>query len=262
MDRILNVSTSDLPVFLLAFFRVSGVMMPAPLFGSGVVPPTVKIFVSLLMAVLFFPFVGRPEAPLDPNFGLYAVAVLQELGVGLLIGFAASLLFAAVQFGGQIIDQELGIMMANILDPITNEQISIIGQFKLFLATVVYLLIDGHHFLIKAVADSFRAIPIAGLRLSDGAVTYLSDTLVRDLFRAAVQIAAPSLVTLFLVTIALAFMARTVPEMNIFVLGFTLRVAVGLVVLAIGVGVFVYGLDPMIRREDGSLRRLIGLLGG
>ena len=262
MTNALHVSTADLPVFLLAFFRVTGVMMPAPLFGSGVVPPTVKIFVSLLMAVLFLPFVGRPEAPLDPNLGIYLMAVLQELGLGLLIGFAASMLFAAVQFGGQIIDQELGIMMANILDPITNEQISIIGQFKLFLATVVYLLIDGHHYLIRAVADSFRAVPISGLRLTDGAVMHLSDALPCDLFRVAVQIAAPSLVTLFLITIALAFMARTVPEMNIFVLGFSLRVAVGLLVLAIGVGTFVYGLDPLIRRDGASIRKFLGLLGG
>ncbi len=262
MQNVLDLSSGDLPVFLLAFFRVAGVMMPAPLFGSGIVPPTVKVFLSLLLAVLFFPFVGRPVSPLDAGLGTYAFAVAQELGLGLLIGFAAAMIFAAVQFGGQIIDQELGIMMANILDPLTNEQISIIGQFKLFLATVVYLLIDGHHYLLRAVADSFRAIPITGLRLSDGAVTHLSDTLVKDLFRVAVQIAAPSLVTLFLITIALAFMARTVPEMNIFVLGFSLRVAVGMLVLAIGIGIFVYGLDPLIRREDASLKKLLGLLGG
>ena len=262
MQNALSLSSGDLPVFLLAFFRVAGVMMPAPLFGSGIVDMRVKVFLSLLLAVLFFPFVGRPASPLDAGLGTYAFAVAQELGLGLLIGFAASMIFAAVQFGGQIIDQELGIMMANILDPLTNEQISIIGQFKLLLATVVYLLIDGHHYLLRAVADSFRAIPIAGLRLSDGAVTQLSDTLVKDLFRVAVQIAAPSLVTLFLITIALAFMARTVPEMNIFVLGFSLRVAVGLGVLAVGIGIFVYGLYPLLRREDASLKQLLGALGG
>lgn len=262
MKNVFDLSSGDLPVFLLAFFRVAGVMMPAPLFGSGIVPPMVKVFLSLLMAVLFVPFVAHPAAPVDPNLGVYVFAVARELGIGLLIGFAAAMVFAAVQFGGQLIDQELGIMMANILDPLTNEQISIIGQFKLFLAMVVYLLIDGHHYLIRAIVDSFRAVPIGGLRLTDGAVMHLSDTLPRDLFRVAVQIAAPSLVTLFLITIALAFMARTVPEMNIFVLGFSLRVAVGLVVLAIGVGTFVYGLDPLIRRDDASMKKLLGFLGG
>src|SRR5262249_43819388 len=155
-----------------------------------------------------------------------AIAVLQELSVGLLIGFAASLLFAAVQAGGQLLDQELGLVVASVLDPVTNEPVSLLGQFKLLLAALVYLLIDGHHFLIRAVADSFRVVPMGGLRLGRGAAMHLSDTLPRDLFRIAVQIAAPSIVTLFLITIALAFMARTVPEMNLFVLGFPIRLAV------------------------------------
>jgi len=262
MDHVINLSSGDLPFFLLALFRVSGVVMVAPLFGSGVVTPNIRALLSIVLAVVFFPLVGRPEAPVDPNLGTYTMAVLQELGLGLLLGFASAMIFSAVQFGGQIIDQELGIMMANILDPLTNEQLSIIGQFKLFLATVVYLLIDGHHHLLRAVGDSFRTIPIGGMRLSDGAVMHVSDTMVRDLFRMAVQIAAPSLVTLFLVTVALAFMARTVPELNIFVLGFSLRVGVGLAVLAIGIGIFVYGLDPMIRREGDSVSRFLNLLGG
>ncbi|HXX92709.1 MAG TPA: flagellar biosynthetic protein FliR, partial [Planctomycetota bacterium] len=192
METVLNLTAADLPVFLLAFFRVTGVMIPAPLFGGGVVPAPVKLFTSLLLAVIFFPLVGRPAVAVEPVLGGYLFAVAAEFGVGLLIGFASNVLFAAVQFGGQIIDQELGIMLANILDPLTNEQVSIIGQFKLFLATVVYLLIDGHHFLIRAVGDSFRAVPIGGLRLTPPAVLHLSDTLPRDLFRVAVQIAAPS----------------------------------------------------------------------
>jgi flagellar biosynthetic protein FliR len=262
MDRWMALSPSDVPVFLLAFFRVTGVVMLAPLFGSGVMAPNVRALLSLVLAVVFFPLVGRPETPIEPSLGVYAVAVLEELGLGLLLGFAASMVFAAVQFGGQIIDQELGVMMANILDPLTDEQISIIGQFKLFLATVVYLLLDGHHQLLRALADSFRTIPITGMRLSPGAVLHVSDTMMRDLFRIAVQIAAPSLVTLFLITVALAFMARTVPEMNIFVLGFSLRVGVGLVVLAVGIGIFVYGLDPILRRDNESVTRFLNLLGG
>src|SRR5439155_13973417 len=110
---------------------------------------------------------------------------------------------------------ELGLLSASVFDPITNEQVSIVSQFKLFLAMVIYLLIDGHHLLLRAVAESFRAVPIGWLRVGKGAATHLSDTLLRDLFRMAVQIAAPSIVTMFLITIALAFMARTIPEMNI-----------------------------------------------
>jgi flagellar biosynthetic protein FliR len=261
MEKILGLGSGDLPIFLLAFFRVTGVMIPAPLFGSGVVPPMVKAFLSVVLAILFFPFVGHPSAPIETGLAAYAFLVLQELSVGLLIGFTAALLFAAIQMGGQLIDQELGLATATLLDPVTNEQVSIISQFKLLLATMIYLLIDGHHLLIRAVADSFRAIPIGWLRIGKGAATHLSDTLVRDLFRMAVQIAAPSIVTLFLITIALAFMARAVPEMNIFVLSFSLRVGVGLAVVTLGIGVFVAGVGEALRREGPGLHRLLVLLG-
>src|SRR5437879_2984880 len=83
--------------------------------------------------------------------------VAWELEVWLLVGFAAALLFAGVQLGGHLIDQELGILQANLLDPMLNEQISIVGQFKVLLATLVYLLINGHHLLIAALSDSFRS---------------------------------------------------------------------------------------------------------
>jgi len=105
-------------------------------------------------------------------------------------------------------------------------------------------------------------VPMMGLRFSEGAVLHLSDTLMRDLFRMAVEIAAPALVTLFLVTIAMAFMARTAPEMNIFALSFPLRMAVGFVVIALGVGLFVAGFESRAVQHSTAVRALVGMLGG
>jgi flagellar biosynthetic protein FliR len=136
------------------------------------------------------------------------------------------------------------------------------GQFKLLLATLVWLLIDGHHLLIASISDSFRAVPLLGLRFSDRAALYLSDTLMRDVFRMGLGIAAPALVTLFLITIATAFMARTAPETNVFSLSFTLRLAVGLVVVALGVGLFAAGFESRALRHSAAVRVLTGLLAG
>lgn len=261
MERILGLSAADLQVFLLALFRISGIVMVAPIFGSPAVPARVKACLSLVLAVLFFPLVGRPAAPASSELGIYALAVLQELGVGLLIGFAASLLFFAVQFGGQLIDQELGLMLANVIDPISNEMVSVVGQLKLFLAALVYLLLNGHHFLLSAMGESFASIPIAGFALTDAVALRVSDALVGDVFRMAVQIAAPAMATLFLVTVAMAFLARVVPEMNIFVLGFSLRFAVGFGVLALGVGLFVEGFQALNGRHSDQVRELIRWMG-
>jgi len=262
MEQILRAVTADGPVFLLVFFRITGVLMLAPIFGSGMAPAPVKIFLSLVLAVLFFPLLQAKDAPVGLEGTALVLAVIWELAVGLLIGFASALLFAGVQFGGHLIDQELGILQANLLDPMLNEQISIVGQFKVLLATVVYLLINGHHLLIAAVSDSFRAVPLLGLKFSQGAALHLSDTLMRDVFRMGIEIAGPALVTLFLVSIAMAFMARTAPEMNIFALSFSLRIAVGLIVVALGVGLFVAGFENRAIRQSSAVQTLVGMLGG
>ncbi len=255
-------STNDLQLFTLAWFRITGLMFVSPIFGSDTVPPRVKVLFSFVFAIIMFPLVPREGITVEPNFLLYIVWIFLELGVGMLLGFAATLLFAAVQFGGQLVDQEMGLAMANVIDPISNAQISIVGQFKVFLATLVYLLIDGHHFLLSAISQSFTVIPLLGLQYGEPVATLLTDTMMRDVFEIAIKVAAPSLVTLSLITIAMAFMARTVPEMNIFIVGFALRLAVGFLILVVGVSAFVHGFQRWSADHDFYLLTLMQMLGG
>jgi len=262
MEGILDGASADARLFLLILCRVSGLVLVAPVFGSAALPHPAKAFFALVLAALFLPLVRRPEVVPPPEAGALLLAAGGELAVGLLLGFAASLLFAGVQLGGQLIDQELGFLMANVLDPVTNEQVSIVAQFKLILSVVVYLLLEGHHFLLTAVRDSFDAVPLMGARLSAGAALRVSDVLAGDLFRLAVQIAAPAMATLFLVTVAMALLARAVPEMNLFLLGFPARVAVGLAVLALGVGLFAAGFRAMQEGNAEGIRTLLRGLGG
>src|SRR5688572_24437091 len=225
-----DLTAADLPLFLLALTRVSGMVFLAPVFGNPALPAKLKALLSILLALLFFPSLrSAGTAPAGADLGGLLLAAGGELAVGMAIGFAASLLFAGVHLAGQIVDQELGLQGANLLDPLTSETVTIAGQFKMILATLVFLLINGHHFLLSAVGDSFHAVPPLAFSPSAGAALALSDGLVGGLFRMAVQIAAPTLVTVFLVTVAIAFMARAVPEMNVFVLGFALRLAAGLI---------------------------------
>lgn len=255
------VTLSDLQIFVLAWFRITGIMLVGPLFGSISIPPNLKAVFSFVFALIFYPLIPKTGAIVEPNFALYVVWVALEMGLGLLIGFAASLIFTAVQFGGQLVDQELGLSLANVIDPISNEQVSVIGQFKVFLATLVYIAIDGHHFLLKAVAGSFRAVPLLGMRFGDAAALHVSDAMMRQMFEAAILIAAPAMVTLMLLTIAMAFMARTVPEMNIFVVGFSVRLLVGLGVLAFGVGAFVHLFEKGARVHERMVWDLVRMLG-
>jgi flagellar biosynthetic protein FliR len=250
----------SVPVFALVLIRTGGMMLAAPVFGNSVVPVPVRVGLSFALALLFAPLVGSPAVPTGP--ATFALAAVGELAIGLLIGFAASLLFAAVQLAGHLIDQDLGISLAATLDPISNEQVSIVSQFKTALAVTVYLLINGHHFLVACTLESFRAVPVAGLAWPPAITPGLVGDMAARLFAAALGLAAPALATLFLVTVAMAFLARTVPEMNLLTLGYPMRILVGYAALAVGVGFFVHAFARFMAGHESSIRSVLPLLGG
>ncbi|MBI3099760.1 MAG: flagellar biosynthetic protein FliR [Planctomycetes bacterium] len=234
----LEYATREIQIFTLVLFRMSGFFFLAPVFGGQNTPPPWRIAFGILMALLLHPVVPADRFVLPANLGMMTVAVLGELGVGLLLGFAATFIFTAVQLGGMLIDQELGLGLANVIDPLSNEQVSVMSQFQVFLAIVLFLAANGHHGLIRALGGSYAAVPLAGMTFSDEAGLLLSDGMFSGLLVLALKTAAPAMVSCFLATLALAFVARTVPEMNIFVVGFSMRILVGFAFLLIGIPVF------------------------
>ncbi|MFN3483871.1 MAG: flagellar biosynthetic protein FliR [Planctomycetota bacterium] len=261
MERILELGRGEAPLLALTFFRASGLILPAPVLGSAALPAPLKAFLALARAAVLLPWAARPAAlPSGPLPFLLAAA--GEFAVGALVGFSAWLLFAAVRSAGRLLDQELGISAAAVLDPLTPEPSSALAGFKVLLAGVLYLLLDGHHLLIAALAESFRAVPLPAAGPSETALGQAVRSLPADLFRMAVQIAAPAWTAAFLVTIAAAFAARAVPDLNAFALAFALRFLVGLLVLAAGVGLFAENFRALHEAHLGSLRRLVASWGG
>lgn len=234
----LEYATREIQIFTLVLFRMSGFLFLAPVFGGQNTPPQWRIAFGVLLALLIHPVVPAAKFVLPSNLGMMTVAVLGELGVGLLLGFAATFLFTAVQLGGMLIDQELGLGLANVIDPLSNEQVSVMSQFQVFLAIVLFLAVNGHHGLLRTLAGSYASVPLAGMSFSNDTGVILADHMFSSLMVLALKTAAPAMVSCFLATLALAFVARTVPEMNIFVVGFSLRILVGFAFILIGVPVF------------------------
>lgn len=259
MDAFTRLGPADLPLFLLTLCRGSGMMIAAPLFGSPMPPPPVKAFLALMLSVLVFPLAKAGGLPPDAPLATLALAAAGELAVGLALGFAAALLFAAVQYAGQILDQELGVGQADLLDPFSGAPAAVLSQFKIFLATVVWLLLDGHHFLVAATADSFRAVPLLSGGPPTAALEGITTALAGDVFRMGLQIAAPALATVFLTTVAFGFVSRAVPEMSLFGLIFPLRLVLGLLVLAASIGIFTTGFEALHGRHMDAVRRLFGI---
>ncbi len=221
-----------LPVFALVAARVGGLLMFQPLLGALSIPMHLRLMLVLALAALVTPVVALPaDAPATLLELVGALGV--ELLLGVLIGLASALLFVGVQLGGLLIAQETGIAFAQIIDPTYEEQETIVGVFYLQFAAVVYLIVGGHLALVSACLDTFDSIPL--LAYVPGTALG-SDLLCRALLlsaEVALRVAAPTLLVLFLVNVALAFVSRTMPQLNILAIGFPLKGLLALLLMAV-----------------------------
>ncbi len=231
---LLQTSVPRLAVFVLALARVGGLFMLAPILGSRVAPVRVRAAVAFFVAVAMLPAVPADAATALPNdAGPIRVvgALALEVGIGATIGLVAQFVFGGVQMAGQLAGIKMGIGISNLIDPQTQEHITSLAQWQNLLALLVFLAIDGHHALIRAVADSFAIVSIAG---GFPAVEGLGRVLVLagGIFVIALRVAAPVLVVLLLVSGAMGVLAKAIPQLNVFIVSFPLNVGVGLFMLA------------------------------
>ena len=215
---------------VLIFTRVGAILLTAPLFSSGSIPVHVKIGLSFMLAVIVFPLVSVNDILVLPLASL-GIAMAGEVLIGVIIGFTARLLFAAVQLAGQLVGFQMGFGIVNVIDPQTSSQVSIIAQFENIITLLIFMAVNAHHWFIMAIAKSFEVVPLLAFSFTNS----LMEALVRlscDMFVVAAKVAAPIIAILLFTSVALGLLARTGPQMNIFIVGFPLKLAIGL--LAVG----------------------------
>ncbi len=236
-EAVFGLTLDNLAIFLLTTFRVAGLMIAAPVFGQASVPAQVKIMLALLFGYFLFPLVGTQHLELDPGLAPLTMLGLQEFGFGLIIGFLFQLIFLGVQYGGGLLGYQIGYAIVNVIDPTTSENVPIIGQLKLIISTLVFFLIDGHHTILQALFESYKIVPLGHIEFNPMALNEVM-RLSGAIFAIGIKIAAPVMVTLFIVDICLGIVARTMPQMNILIVGFQVKIGVGLLMLALGVPLF------------------------
>jgi flagellar biosynthetic protein FliR len=220
-------------VLVLALARVGGLFIMGPIFAARAAPMRVRVAIVFFMTLAMLPLVGGLPPALAANPG--AAVVLGMMGfetlVGFTLGMVAQLTFGAVQMAGQLAGIQMGIGLSNLIDPQTQEHITSLAQWQNLLALLIFLSVDGHHVLIRAVADSFTVLPLGGGLPSAAGFGLVLD-LAGGLFVVALKIAAPVMVLLLLVNAAMGVLAKLIPQLNVFIVGFPLNVAAGLFVLA------------------------------
>ncbi|MBF0480688.1 MAG: flagellar biosynthetic protein FliR [Desulfovibrionaceae bacterium] len=239
--------------FILTLMRVSIIVFALPFFGAGVIPSTVKASLCIVLALSLWPKLSFPGALLPGGLFQLSLMMAGEFILAIVFNVIINFLFAAVQTGGYLIGFSMGFSMVNAIDPLTGAQDVVTAYFLSQVATITFLSLNGHYFLLGALADSFALVPPGGLILNPS----LGADMLKfsgQIFLLALKIAAPILFPMLLVDLALALAGREAPQMNIFTFGFPLKILIGFLFLTMiftmmsrYVGDYILELAPMYR---------------
>ena len=218
--------------FLLTLMRISLVVFLLPVFGAQSLPVAGKAALCIVFTLAVFPGLSFDGALFPTHtFGLVAMLFSEAL-LGLILGMCIQFLFAGMQTGGQLLAYQMGFTMMNIADPLTGQQEPVTSHLLYTVALLTFLTLNGHLFMLRALSESFSLIPPGGLAVNSVLARQVF-SLSADMFLIAVKIAAPVMAALFLAELALALMGRAAPQMNIMMLGFPLKIGIGMFFLGL-----------------------------
>ncbi|MDP5273455.1 flagellar biosynthetic protein FliR [Chengkuizengella sp. 2205SS18-9] len=257
----MDIALQYFPNVLLIFCRITSFFVVSPIFSFKGLSTQYKIGLAVFVTLLTLMSIGLDEAiPVDGNYILF---ILREILVGLIIGFTAYLFFTVVQIAGAFVDLQMGFGMANMMDPITGVQSPILGNFKYMLAITLFLIMNGHHLLLRAIMESYEWIPLSNELFSNiynGSISTFITSTFTNVFVLAFQMTAPLIAVLFLVDVALGMLARTAPQFNLFVIGIPIKIMIGLFVLFTIVTGFAYLYEDLFDKMFTRLEELIMII--
>ncbi|MFO7600109.1 MAG: flagellar biosynthetic protein FliR, partial [Candidatus Desulfacyla sp.] len=202
-----------------------------PIFGSESIPAPFKIGLSFAITLLLYPILNLNEFPVQLSIIPLSLGMFSEIMLGVIIGLSVRMVFAGVQLAGQLVGFQMGLAMANVVDPTSSEEIPLLGELNNMIAILIFLTINAHHWFLHALADSFRLVPPFAFQFSNSLMEQLI-ALGGDMFVIAIKVGAPVMAALFLLSVSFGVAARTVPQMNIFFVAMPIQILVGLLFMS------------------------------
>jgi flagellar biosynthetic protein FliR len=253
-------SVEQIQFFFLMWSRILAMLAIFPIFGSSNVPWQLKVGLSLLLSLILFPILSTRPVEIPTHLLAYAILVIKEILVGLVIGFATSLIFTGLSMAGSIIDLQIGFAMSQTIDPMSGEGSTVLGQFLLTLFTLLFLLLGGHHFLILTLVQSFDKIPILGATFLTGKLTEVMAYLITNIFVLGIKFSAPIVILLMLISVAGGVLSRTLPQMNLFVVAMPAQILVGLMGVAVMLPVLYLVFEKAYEQLQDDILKLLLLM--
>ncbi|MFA5527255.1 MAG: flagellar biosynthetic protein FliR [Peptostreptococcales bacterium] len=221
----------NIEVFLLVLTRIASFFVVTPLFSSKNIPAILKIGFSFLITILVMLIMPNMSIEVKTSIGYYFL-IMKEAIIGLFIGYISYLIFSSIQMAGQLADRQVGFSMAESYDPMTNIRSAAYGNIYNWISICLFLGVNAHHYLISGIVKSFQWAPLGAaslLKVNVGDVV----TIFSQSFLTAFQIAVPTIIVIFMADVIMGMIARTVPQINVFILGMPLKVIIGFLVFLI-----------------------------
>ena len=233
---MITLTTGQLETWLAQvlwpFVRIGACFMVAPAFGAVFVPARIRIVLAGAVTLAIAPILPPPAA-IAPFSAAGIVVTVQQLVIGVALGFSLQLLFDAVSLGGQLLANSMGLSFAFNIDPLRGAEVPALGQFYTILVMLTFMALNGHLVLIEVLVDGFRTLPIGTSGLGqDGLWTVVQWG--STLFVGALSIALPGVTALLIVNVAFGVMSRAAPQLNLFAVGFPISLVFGLVIVLAG----------------------------
>ena len=201
--------------------------MSMPIFTSRSIPVLFNFGLALAASILLFPLLDLNAFPLLTSLGSLAIGAIGEILIGITIGMSVNLIFIGLQMAGQISGYQMGLAIAQVMDPADGEQVPLLAQFFQLFAFLTFLTINAHHWFLMALAESFKLVPPFGFKISGSLIEQLIQV-AGNMFVIAIKVGAPVIAALLLASIAFGLIARTVPQMNVFFVAMPLKIIIGL----------------------------------
>jgi flagellar biosynthetic protein FliR len=245
-------------VFTFVLARVSGLVMTAPTFSGSYIPRQVRVFLAVGISLILMPMQWGAAIDAPRNVPDYALLMAGEMLVGIVLGMGVAILASGLQLAGQIIAQMSGMALADVLNPGSDNELPIFSSMLYMVGLAVFVVIGGHRALIDALMGTFAAVPIGHGGVT-GNLGETVSTLMGESFALGLRAAAPAMVALLLATLVLGLIGRTLPQLNILVLGFGINALVVMAALFVSIGAVAWLFQEYF---DPSLKTLLsGLVG-
>lgn len=247
-------------LFTLVLGRVGGILAATPMFGAQLVSTRVKAGLAFSLALVLFPaLVPQLPAHLPSDIISFGLLMVNEALVGITLGLFAKIVFAAVEFCGFLVASQMGLSISMQFDPTIGMQVSSLAVFQNLLAMLLFLALGAHHVFFSAMVESYTLLPLGAFHVNSNLLTFFMTT-VSGLFVLGIKLAAPVTVALLATTVVLGVMARSFPQMNVFMVSMPLNIGIGFIVLGFSLMAFIHTIEKAFAGIPTQIRTLFKLL--